>query len=136
MNSKWFSGSPNFSIRGLELIRVAVALVLVTHPIHGLLHPADITGFGGFLGQIGFPFGVALAWLTILIQIACSLALVLRRFVVPASIGHIGILGMGIWLVHAPSGWFVVGASTGGMEFSVTLIACLSGVMWAYWPSK
>jgi putative oxidoreductase len=43
---------------------------------------------------------------------------------------------MGIWLVHAPLGWFVVGASTGGMEFSVTLVACLSGVLWAYWPRK
>jgi putative oxidoreductase len=34
-------------------------------------------------------------------------------------------LAMGIYLVHAPAGWFVVGAGRNGMEFSVLLILCL-----------
>lgn len=32
---------------------------------------------------------------------------------------------MGIVLVHAPEGWFVVGLGRNGMEYSVLLIVCL-----------
>ncbi len=32
---------------------------------------------------------------------------------------------MGIVLVHAPAGWFVVGHGRNGMEYSVLLIAAL-----------
>ena len=36
------------------------------------------------------------------------------------------IYAMGILLVHAPEGWFVVGAGRNGMEYSVLLIASLA----------
>ncbi len=32
---------------------------------------------------------------------------------------------MGIILVHAPNGWYVVGPGAGGVEFNVVLIASL-----------
>ena len=38
---------------------------------------------------------------------------------------------MGIVLVHAPSGWFVVGGGRNGMEYSVLLIAVLLAQAWA-----
>jgi len=46
------------------------------------------------------------------------------------------ILGAGIWISHARHGWFVVGPGENGMEYSVTLIACLSAVLWTYWPRE
>jgi putative oxidoreductase len=34
-------------------------------------------------------------------------------------------LAMGMYLVHAAAGWFVVGAGRNGVEFNVLLIICL-----------
>jgi putative oxidoreductase len=132
----WFSSPAHDSSRSLDIVRVVVALILLIHPIYAFLHPGDIRGFGHFLGSHDFPFGVGLAWAVISLQIGCSLALLLRRLVVPACVGHILVLGMGIWLVHAPK-WRTVGLADGdhqpGAEFSVLLIACLFGVLWAHW---
>ena len=68
--------------------------------------------------SIGFPLGVALAWFIMIVQISSSAALILRRLVVPACIGHMIILGSGIAIIHAHHGWFVVGPGKNGVEFS------------------
>jgi putative oxidoreductase len=69
------------------------------------------------------------------LQVGCSVALAVRRLVVPACIGHILVLAAGIALIHAP-GWRTVGLPDGdhhpGSEFSVLLIACLLAILWAY----
>lgn len=127
---------PSDSHRGLDIVRLATAGILIVHPIHGLLHPGDIIGFGGFLSESGLPFGIGLAWLIICFQIASCIALMIRRVVVPACMVHMGILCAGIWLIHRPSGWFVVGAGRNGMEYSVTLLACLFGVLWSHLPRE
>ena len=132
----WFDASPGNTVRGVDIIRIAVALILSVHAIHGLLFPAKLSGFGQYLGSVGFPFGVALAWTIMFVQLGSSIALVVNRFVVPACIAHIIVLLTGIILIHAEDGWFVVGPGQDGMEYSVTLIACLSAVLWAYWPKK
>jgi putative oxidoreductase len=136
MNRNWFNAPPGNSAGGLDIVRISVALILMVHGVHGLLNPKAITGFGEYLGSIGFPLGVALAYSIMVFQIAFSAALIFRRLVVPACIGHIIILSIGIYLIHAPQGWFVVGPGTGGMEYSVILIACLFAVLWAYWPRQ
>lgn len=132
----WISGPAHDSSRSLDIVRVVVAFILITHPVYALLHPANIRGFGHLLESRHIPFGVGLAWAVMLIQAGCSLALVLRRFIVPACVGHIFILGMGIWLVHAPH-WRTVGLADGdhqpGAEFSTLLITCLFGILWAHW---
>lgn len=43
---------------------------------------------------------------------------------------------MGIVLVHAPHGWFVVGAGRNGMEYSVLLIVCLLLLALQAWPRR
>ena len=87
----------------------------------------------GWMPQ-GFPTEDGLAWLVMFVQIGCSLALVARRFVIPTCMGHICVLGMGIWLVHAPR-WRAVGLPDGdhqpGADFSVLMIACLLAVLQA-----
>jgi putative oxidoreductase len=88
------------------------------------------------LSSVGFPFGVALAWFVTLLSMVCSVAMIIRRLVAPACIGHILILVVGIVLDHAHDGWFVVGGGRNGMEYSVTLISCLFAVLWAYWPRR
>ncbi|MEO6633371.1 MAG: DoxX family protein [Mucilaginibacter sp.] len=126
------SSRPN---RGLDIVRIVVALVLSVHSITRIIG-GDVNGFGEFLGSIGFPLGVALAWFITLSTLASSVALIIQRLVVPACFCHIVVLIMGILLDHMHHGWFVVGGGTDGMEYSVVLIACLFGVLWSYWPRK
>ena len=44
----------------------------------------------------------------------------------PFALLFMAIYAMGIVLVHAPEGWFVVGAGRNGMEYSVLLIGSLT----------
>jgi putative oxidoreductase len=121
---------------GLKIIRIAIGFIIGVHAVHGLVNPAATNGFGGYLSSLGFPFGVALAWLIQSVQFCSSLGLIFGRFVVPSCICHIVILIVRIGLVHFGSGWFVVGAGRNGMEYSITLITCLTAILWAYWPSS
>lgn len=135
----WISGLSHDSSRSLDIVRVVVATILITHPVYALLHPANVRGFGHILESHHLPFGGGLAWAVMFLQVGCSLALVVQRLVVPACVGHIFVLGMGIWLVHAPR-WRTVGLEDGdrhpGAEFSTLLIACLLGILWAHWQRE
>lgn len=131
----WFNSSAHDSQRSFTIIRIVLAFILITHPVYALMHPANIRGFGSFLASRGLPFGAGLAWAVIFLQIGCSLALAARRFVVPACIGHILVLVMGIFLVHAPR-WRAVGLADGdqpGAEFNVLMIALLLAILWTQW---
>ena len=136
MNRKWFSSPPHDSGRSLAIVQSVVAFILATHPIYALIHPANISGFGHFLVSHRIPFGTGVAWTVMFLQLGCSLALAARRLIVPACIGHILILVIGIILVHAPK-WRTVGLPVGdhqpGAEFSVLLICCLLAILWAHW---
>jgi putative oxidoreductase len=135
MNKNWFNGPAHDQGRSLNLVRVMVAFILITHPVFALLHPANVRGFGLILESRHIPFGTTLAWAVMLLQVACSLALMARRLVIPACIGHIFVLVAGILLIHAPR-WRTVGLPDGdhqpGSEFSVLLIACLLAILWAH----
>lgn len=111
----------------LFLLRLAVAIIFLSHSLHGIFTNNDVTDFGNlFLNKIGFaPFGVLLAWVTIISQIATSILLLINKYVKIASLINIAILIMGIVLVHFKEGWFVVGAGRNGIEFSVVLIFVL-----------
>jgi putative oxidoreductase len=112
---------------GVTLLRVAVASVFV---IHGITRTANRTvgGFGGFLDGWGFPAGAAVAWAITVTEIVGGLLLA-------AGVGVRGLaawfaiqIAAGIVMVHASNGWFVVGAGTGGAEYSVLIIASLVAV--------
>ncbi len=127
------AGNPE---RGLDIVRIGVALIIVMHPLHGFANPGDIPLFGGYLTSLGYPFGVALAWTVLIVQTLCSLALLAKRWIVPACLGHIVVVTFGLIHFHAPRGWYVVGPGAEGMEWPFILLSCLVGLMWAYWPSK
>jgi putative oxidoreductase len=131
----WFQSPAHNPGRSLAIVRMAAASILIVHPIHAFLHPANIHGFADFLRAHGLPWSLPLAWAALLVQFASSLALLVRRCVVPACLGNILVLAIGIPLVHFPR-WRSVGLATGehhaGAEFSCLLIACLIGVLWAH----
>ena len=109
---------------GVVVLRVAVASVFV---IHGLARIGNGTvgGFGEFLGSWGLPAGVAVAWAITVVEIAGGAALAAGYAVRWLAAWFTLQIAAGIVMVHAPSGWFVVGAGRNGVEYSVLIVACL-----------
>ena len=113
------------------LLRLAAAMVFLTHGLHGIFTNNDVNDFGKlFLNKIGLaPFGVLVAWTIVFTQIMASILLLVNYSVKAAAFVNIVILLSGIALIHFKEGWFVVGAGRNGMEFSVLLIFVLLAIM-------
>ncbi len=79
MAQNWLITPSSRPARGLDIVRIVVALVLSVHSITRIIN-GDVAGFGEFLGSIGFPLGVALAWLITLSTLASSVALVMAAW--------------------------------------------------------
>jgi putative oxidoreductase len=112
----------------INIVRLGVAVLLGVHGYARAL-TGGVEPFGGVLEAKGFPAGLAIAWAVTIFEMAGSLLLAFGRRVHLVAAGFIGILTMGIVLVHGSQGWFVVGAGRNGVEFSVLLIACLIALM-------
>ncbi|MBL8980029.1 MAG: DoxX family protein [Gemmatimonadetes bacterium] len=110
---------------GLAALRVLIALQLVIHGSYRALS-GGVLPFGGWLtDQQGIPFGTVLAIGITAVEIVGGLTLIAGRLVRPLTAWFALQLLGGIWLVHRPEGWFVVGGGRNGMEYSVVLIGCL-----------
>ena len=58
-------------------------------------------------------------------EIVGTILLAARRWVWPLSLVFVAIYLVGIFMVHAKAGWFVVGLGRNGVEYSVLLIVAL-----------
>lgn len=81
--------------------------------------------FGTWLTGQGLPLGLQLAIAITAFEIAGTVLLALRRYVLPLTLMYALIYLAGIVMVHAKAGWFVVGLGRNGAEYSVLLIVCL-----------
>ncbi|MDN3673576.1 DoxX family protein [Flavobacterium branchiarum] len=117
-------------MNGTFILRVAVAIILLTHSVFGIFDNG-INDFGNlYLNQIGFaPFGVFLAWSIKLSHIVAAILLLINKYINFAAIVTILIFFMGIILVHFKEGWFVVGGGRNGMEYNFLLICVLLAIM-------
>lgn len=108
----------------IVFLRVGVAVLLF---IHGAFRTSTggVAGFGEWLTSLGFPAGIAWAWAVTVIELAGAPLMAAGKFVVPIAAWLAFQLVLGIALVHAHEGWFVVGGGRNGMEYSVLLILCL-----------
>lgn len=118
-----------------EAVRIVVAILILIHGVYRLT-TGGVPIFGIWLESVGFPFGYGWALAVTLYELAGPLLMLMRRWTSFAALGHVGILMLGLILVHWPAGWFVVGAGRNGAEYSVVLIASLLAVAWAYWPHR
>ncbi|OCB73917.1 DoxX family protein [Flavobacterium piscis] len=118
-------------MNGAFLLRIAVAIILLTHSVFGIFDNG-INDFGNlYLNQIGFaPFGVFIAWSIKLSHIIAAVLLILNKYLKLAGFVTIFILIMGIILVHFQEGWFVVGGGRNGMEYNFLLIIVLLAIMY------
>lgn len=127
MNSNLNSEHARQALRGLRFVVGGLLF------IHGAarLWMGIVDDFGVFLDAVGFPFGVALAWFLTVVELVGGVALILGQLTRVLAIYFAAQLTLGIILVHAQEGWFVVGAGRNGMEYSVLLIAVLLAVAFA-----
>lgn len=117
-------------MNGILLLRITVAIILLTHSIFGMFNNG-INDFGNlYLNQIGFaPFGLLLAWLIKLSHVAAAVLLISNKYIKLAGLSTIFVLIMGIILVHFQEGWFVVGGGRNGIEYNFLLIIVLLAIM-------
>lgn len=118
-------------MNGTLLLRIAIAIILLTHSVFGMFDNG-INDFGNlYLNQIGFaPFGVFLAWSIKLSHVVAAVLLIWNKYIKLAGFVTIFVLIMGIVLVHYQDGWFVVGGGRNGMEYNFLLIIVLLAIMY------
>ena len=111
----------------LVVLRIAVAAVFFIHGAFRLV-TGGYEPFGGWLDAQGFPLGIAWAWAVTLIEVGATPLLAAGKLTLPIAAYLTFQTALGLWLVHAPNGWFVVGGGRNGMEYSALLIVCLACV--------
>lgn len=116
----------------LVFLRVFLAATMI---IHGAARIAagGVAPFGGFLDSQGFPFGFYLAWAITIFEIAGGIVLASGYFASVLALLFAAELIMGIALVHAKEGWFVVGLGRNGMEYSALLVVAFLAVAFAHY---
>ena len=115
---------PTYSIAAL---RMMMGIVFILHAAVRVYNNT-LPGFGDFLDGKGFPFGFYLAWGVTLFELVGGILMFLRYLVRVFCIGEMIILITGIITVHGENGWFVVGRSLNGIEYSIVLITILTAI--------
>lgn len=95
-----------------------------------------VVPFGTWLDSQGWPAGLAIAIGITVLEIVGSALFAFGRSVPCLAAAFSAIYAMGIVLVHAKAGWFVVGLGRNGAEYSVLLIACLLMVGLQHLPQR
>lgn len=113
------------------LLRLAVAIILLTHSLPGMFDNG-VNNFGNlYLNQVGFaPLGLPLAWAIKISHIVTAICLLLEKYLKPMVILTIFILIAGIVMVHFKEGWFVVGGGRNGWEYNFLLIIVLITILY------
>lgn len=108
------------------LLRFAIAVILLMHAVPSIVS-GDVNAFGNeYLREQGFgAMGLPLAWLIKMSHLAGAILLLANKWVLPTALVTIVILIAGIWMVHLPHGWYVVGGGSNGVEFNFLLIFAL-----------
>jgi putative oxidoreductase len=117
----------NSSRAGYLLLRIVVAALLCVHGATRVYNH-DVGGFAQFLASQHVPVAPMVAWALSLVEVAGTVALAAGFLVIPLCLWFAAELAVGIVMVHARHGWFVVGGGTGGVEYSVLLIAALLSI--------
>jgi putative oxidoreductase len=106
------------------VMRVTLGLIFVTHGA-ARIHYGSLGDFGAFLGASGLPAGPVLAWVVTIGELISGSLLAAGVAVRYAAVFHALVIVSGILLVHLPRGWFTVGHGSGGVEYSVLILAVL-----------
>lgn len=124
------TGKKTFKLRvvnerySLIVLRALMGIIFISHGLARLYYES-IPDFGNFLNSQGLLTGVLIAWIITIGEIISGSLLVFGIKVGYCVIFHAIIIVMGIFFVHLPNGWFVVGHGSGGIEYSLLILAVL-----------
>jgi len=114
---------------GLTVLRLCVAAVFVAHGLQKLLGwwgGPGLTGTTGMLKGLGLPYPSVLAIVLALTEVAGGIMLILGWLTPWVAFALAVDMGIAIWKVHYPHGFFLAGASRGqGIEFVLVLLGAL-----------
>ena len=114
---------------GQMILRIVLGVIFVAHGAAALFGDGGPGGLAGFLGSLGVPVPILAAWLVTLLEFVGGMFLIVGLFVLPTAILLAVHMLMGIILVHAQNGFYVVGPGTNGVEFNLLLIAGLLSLL-------
>lgn len=106
-------------------LRAVMGIIFITHGAARLYY-GSVPDFGAYLNAEGFLVGLPLAWAITAGEIVSGSLLALGRYVRYCVIFHAVVILGGIILIHLPQGWFVVGHGSGGIEYSLLILAVLT----------
>jgi putative oxidoreductase len=113
--------------------RWVLALLIFIHGAYRITVGSP-TEFGGWLDSQGVPLGVVVAWTITLMEVFGTPVFAwggLPRLQRPLALWYAMVLTAGLIMVHAPDGWFVVGAGRNGAEYAASLVAGFLIQAWA-----
>jgi len=104
---------------GLAILRVVVGVIFIAHGAPKIF--GGMEGTAGFFGSLGIPLPIVAAWMISLLEFLGGIFLV-----TPIALLLTTHMLIGILLVHAANGFYVVGPEAqGGVEFNLLLGASL-----------
>ncbi len=106
------------------ILRVVMGVIFVSHGAARIYY-GSVSEFGSFLDGKGFMIGFFLAWLITIGEVVFGTLLAAGYKVKYSVIFHAVVILGGLVLIHIPNGWFVVGHGSGGVEYSLLILAVL-----------
>lgn len=106
------------------VLRVISGIIFISHGPAKLFY-WSIPDFSGFLNAKGHVMGLPLAWIITIGEIVIGVCLTMGFKVWYCVIFHLLVIIPGIYLVYLHNGWFTVDHGTGGVEYSLLLVAML-----------
>lgn len=117
----------------LIILRVVLGLIFISHGLARIYYES-IPDFGAFLNSEGLYFGWLIAWTITIGEIIGGILLIIGLYIRYVVVFHFVIILTGIFLVHLPNGWFVVGHGNGGIEYSILILTVLIYLFTQYVP--
>ncbi len=109
---------------GLAILRVVVGVIFIAHGA-----PAVFRGMEGttaVMASLGIPLPVIAAWAVRLLELLGGMSLIAGFLVTPIALLLAIHMMMGIVLVHAARGFYVIDTgANGGIEFNLLMVAAL-----------
>lgn len=101
-----------------------MGIIFISHGVARLYY-GSIPYFGAFLDSLGLMIGEVVAWAITIGEIIGGMLLIMGILTKYAVIFHFAVVLTGIFLVHFPNGWFVVGHGQNGVEYNILILAVL-----------
>ena len=114
---------------GLAILRIVIGIIFIAHGSTKLF--GGMEGTVGYFASLGIPAPTLAAWFIALLETGGGALLTIGLFVTPIALLLIAHMVTGIFLVHVPNGFFVVGPGTGGISFNLLLAAGLLTLIFA-----